>query len=292
MPTEQAALSQKYLAATREAGKQGHGDQLTQFESAVADQSFAVICRDMSEVQRLARSDSEVYLNYYKMLDAGLRIPNTSDEWNLKREQADSALFLGFQRKMHHAVLTLDYGMSYYGECHLQLNSQFIAGRSTVFWDNSAEFYATHAKPGERPFSGFRAVWQDRGKLAAAKLGGKIHAKVTAERFAGILRQDGKKPGEEKFIEVHVFGDLTIRSTQMVMVKKSRRPLPLFGIERIAGQDGRSAQGVGSMTPFAYINGVAGVAAYQKAAQWQVLRIGQSAAGQPCEQKSAGVSAG
>lgn len=218
-PDEQAALSLKHESVTQTAKNQGSGDRLAEFEAAVTDQSFAVICRDLGEVQRIAHSDSEIYRNYYKLLDAGLRLPNTSDEWNLKREQADIALFFGFQKKMHHAVLTLDYGMSYYGECHLQLNSQLIARRSTVFWENSAEFYASHAKPGERPFSGFRAVWQDRGKLAAAKLGGKIHAKVTAERFAGILRQDGKKPGEEKFIEVHVFGDLTIRSTQMVMLK-------------------------------------------------------------------------
>lgn len=240
--TEQAALEQNYRDATAAAKKLGSGDRLAEFESAVSQQSFAVICRDLGEVQRIARSDAEVYRNYYKLLDAGLRLPNTSDELNLKREQADLALFFGYHKKIHHAVLTLDYGMDYYGECHLQLNSQRIAGRSSVFWENSADFYARKAKPGQRPFTGLRAVWQDRGKLAVTKLAGKIHAKVPAERFPGILRQDGKTPGEEKFIEVHVFGDLTIHSTQKVMFKPGGDPCRYQALKEALDQMGVAHQ--------------------------------------------------
>src|SRR5207248_2492470 len=64
---------------------------------------------------------------------------------------------------------------------------------------------------------GFRAIWQKRGELAAAKLEPKLDAATAPPDFPKYLLVNGSKPEEDDFIEVHVYGPLHRRAIERVV---------------------------------------------------------------------------
>jgi len=172
-------------------------------------------------VLRLASSTRQLYGTYYQLIEAGLRLPD-GDEWDVLRELADTVLFPKYKQEMRFGALSLDgRGLPNYGECSIVLREEMIADRTSVFEENSALFVERHnIKISRKPNlpKGYRATWPDRAKLGVAKLYGRIDSTTTPDKYSRILLRAGATSERDDFIEVHIFGPMTVLTMEQVIV--------------------------------------------------------------------------
>ncbi len=222
------ALDQRYRAAIRDGDDRGCGQLIRQFEAEAAS-SRAVIARSVPEVDRLASSDSQLYATYYELIRAGVRL-STGEKWDRLRVATDGALF-GEKNKdqIRFAALTLDgMGLDNYGECSLVVRNEMIAHRSSVFEENSVKFMERHkiglAAVNDLP-RGYRAPWEDRSKLCTAKLAVALDKTSQPDDFPKLLLKQGESSDDDDFVEVHIWGPMSVRTFEHVIVRrKQRRP--------------------------------------------------------------------
>lgn len=215
---EQKALNQRYEQALKEADKRSCGARIEEFE-AILNQSKAVIAKNLNIIEPIASSDSAAYSTYYKLLDADVRLPS-GDKWDVLRRVADTALFHEQYKNIRFAALTLDNkGLSNYGDCYMILKDDMIAHRASVFEENSILFMEHHdilvAETHNLP-KGYKATWDERTKLCIAKLSGKIDKNTPKDDFPGILLKQGNTSADDEFVEVHIWGPITIRAVERI----------------------------------------------------------------------------
>jgi hypothetical protein len=183
--------------------------------------SDAVIARSLNEVQRLATSDNEIYATYYQLIGGGVR-SHTGDRWSILRALADDALFPGYKENIRFACLTLSgTGLSNYGECSLVMREDMIAHRSSAFEENSTMFMRRHGIKVSESYNlprGYRAPWEERHKLCVAKLHRRIKADTPPDTYSEILLAQGATTAEDDFVEVHIWGALTMRTVKQVTI--------------------------------------------------------------------------
>lgn len=224
---EEAELRGRYAKAKNKAQANGQATQFEDYERAVIS-SEAVICRPFAEVQRLVHSEDEVYGTYYQRVNAGLRL-STGSGWDRLRAIADNILF-GDINKQHirFASLTLDgLGLPHYGDCSLVLRSEFIAHRASTFEENSVVFMERHNVNAAGNYAlpcGYRSNWEDRAKLAVTKVMAGLG--FTKSTMAGELQHPGATGREDVFVEVHIWGSLTIRSIANITIRSWSGPPP------------------------------------------------------------------
>jgi hypothetical protein len=219
-PDERAALDRRYQAARKDAISRKADGALQDFENALAS-SKAVIARSQSEVLRLASSTRQLYGTYYQLVEAGLRLPD-GDEWDILRELADTVLFPKYKQDMRFGALSLDgCGLPNYGECSIVFREEMIADRASVFEENSALFMERHdIRISRKPnvHRGYRATWAERGKLCIAKLYRRIDSTTTPDKYSQILLMPGATSEDDDFVEVHIFGPMTVLTMEQVIV--------------------------------------------------------------------------
>lgn len=217
---ERAVLERRYQAAKKDAASRKADAQLQDFENAIAG-SKAVIARSESEVLRLASSTRQLYSTYYQLIEAGVRLPE-GDQWDVLRELADTLLFPGYKKEMRFAALSLDeVGLSNYGSCSIVFRTEMIAHRASAFEENSALFMEHHKiKVSRNPHfpKGYRATWDERAKLCIAKLFRKIDSTTHSDEYSGILLKQGATSEDDEYIEVHIWGPMTVLTMERVTV--------------------------------------------------------------------------
>lgn len=218
-PAERAALERRYEAARRDAVSRDADSNRQDFEKAISN-SKAVIARSESEVLQLASSNRRLYSTYYQQITAGVRLPD-GDQWDVIRELADPVLFPGYKKEMRFAALSLDgVGLSNYGSCSIVLRSGLIAHRASVFEENSALFMEQREiKVSRTPNlpKGYRATWGERAKLCVAKLSGKIDSATRPDEYSGLLLKQGATSEDDEYIEVHIWGPMTVLTMEQVI---------------------------------------------------------------------------
>ncbi|MEN3325218.1 MAG: hypothetical protein V7638_25 [Acidobacteriota bacterium] len=219
-PDERAALQIRYDAAKADALARGADAAVTNFEIAVAD-SKAILSRSVEEVQRLANSTRELYATYYELIEAHLKLPD-NDKWNRARELTDTALFPHYKEHIRFAALSLDgVGLSSFGFCSIELRDDMIGHRASVFNENSVLFMERHGVKVSRKRDlpkGYRAVWGERGKLCTAKLAASIDSTTASNQYSRLLLAQGASPETHKFVEVHIFGPMTVLTMAKIKV--------------------------------------------------------------------------
>jgi hypothetical protein len=236
LAAERRALGRRYLSALRAATDRGAGEKVAQFEKATAN-SKAVMARPMRELDRLIASDQEMIPSYYGLLAGQVRLPH-GNEWDGLRGTADEALFPGYKEHIRFAALSLDgQGLSSYGECFFVLRDRMIGHRASVYEENSAVSLKKH---GYEPPRGHRATWSERARLCVAKLADRIRPTTAPDQFSHLLMHPGRSSKEDCFVEVHVWGPMTIRTIGRILVRRQRRRasrkalrdrLKAFGVE-------------------------------------------------------------
>jgi len=216
-PDERAALDRRYQAARKDATARSADGPLQDFENALAG-SQAVIARSENDVLRLASSARQLYATYYQMIDAGLQLPD-GDEWDALREPADTVLFPHYKKQVRFGALSLDgVGLTRYGSCSIVLREEMIAHRTSMFEENSTLFVERHGIRKSRTAKGYRSIWADRAKLCVAKLQGKIDSATTPDKYSQILLRPGGEPEGDEFVEVHIWGPMSVLTMKRVVV--------------------------------------------------------------------------
>ncbi|MGI9068194.1 MAG: hypothetical protein ACR2HX_17550 [Pyrinomonadaceae bacterium] len=219
------ALDERYRTATEEGADRGAEGSLQDFVVALGS-SQAVIARKQDDMFRLATSDNEIYGTFYNLTGAGLRLPEGS-KWDILRGVVDSALFPNYREQIRFAALSLNgIGPTNYGEYSITLRTDMIAHRATVLEENSILFMAHHKveiAEAHRLPEGYRATWSERVKLCIAKLSRLIGSVTKANEYPEILLRQGVTSVDEQFVEVHIFGPLTIRTIERVTLTQPKR---------------------------------------------------------------------
>ncbi len=217
---ERAALERRYQSAKRDAVSRKADGAVQDFENTVAS-AQAVIARSESELLRLASSTKQLYSTYYELTEAGVRLPE-GDQWDVVRELADTALFPGYKKDMRFAALSLDgIGLFNYGPCSIVLREEMIAHRASVFEENFALFMERRGiKISRTPNlpKGYRAAWDERAKLCVAKLSGKIDSATSSDKYSSLLLRQGATSEDDQFVEVHIWGPMTVLTMERVVV--------------------------------------------------------------------------
>lgn len=238
---EQRQLQSRYDKATNEALSRGVIANIDDFERSL-NKSYAVINRSISELSRLAGNEFDVYATYYH-LSEGIRLQK-GDEFDSLRQAADSIFFTGYREEIRFAALSLDStGLSNYGDCSWILREDMIAHRTSVFEDNTTLYYINNDIKGAKDVpKGYRASWKERAKLCVAKLASRIDITTVSDKYSNILLHQGATSKEDDFVEVHIFGPMTIRTIAEVSftnkIKSKNDQVLIKGIKEKLGKYG------------------------------------------------------
>jgi hypothetical protein len=218
---EQASLEDRYKSAVDEADVRGSLKNVEDFENALLF-SRAVINRPATALLRLLQSENELYATYYQL--SATRLQN-DEVWDSPRQSADAIFFTGYQHEIRFGALSLDLiGLTAYGDCCLILRENLIAHRASLVEQNTAEFVIDNRIVQTKNIpKGLRSTWIDRGKLGISKLAKRIDATTSSDKFPDLLLTRRSVPdGRDDFVEVHIFGQMTIRTVEEIAFTKER----------------------------------------------------------------------
>lgn len=73
---------------------------------------------------------------------------------------------------------------------------------------------------------GILSTWQNRAKLGVAKLAKRLTASTQSSEFPELVLKPGSSGLDDEFIEVQVFGDMTVRTFESVTLSgKASKPV-------------------------------------------------------------------
>jgi hypothetical protein len=237
---ERDALDVRYGQACADLAHGGFDAIRQDFETAIRNSAEVVVSDHFNELERLASADTNVLPTYYQRVQAGIIIPK-GEKWDILRGGVESAVFVGYKENIHFGALSLDgVGAKNYGECSIVLKTGMICHRASLYEDNNVVFTVytqalAMADAVDLP-KGYRAIWVDREKLCVAKLAPKFGSGTTASDFPRILLESGRTTMDDRFVEVHIWGPLTVRAIERVRVfRKANRPAKatLRDVERL-----------------------------------------------------------
>lgn len=218
---EISALNQRLKAAEKDSDKRSSLGILSDFRKAVANSS-SVVCRSLGVVSELLSSDNTLFATFYKGIHGDARLPE-DNEWDRIRQAVDSLLFPYYYEEIRYGALSIDgSGVTDYGEYCVSLKNTAIRDRATVFEENTILFVQHHRiVPGDPLPLGYRATWEDRDRLAAAKLGTQLSSSTKPEDYQAILINSKSK--QPDFIEVNIFGPIHRRAVEHLSGPEPRR---------------------------------------------------------------------
>jgi hypothetical protein len=108
-------------------------------------------------------------------------------------------------------------GLSEFGDCSMTLCEEMIAHRASVFHDNSASLME---KFGYKEPPGHRAVWPQRHKLCVAKHVNELRPGMSTSKLRHLLLSQKTGKEESRFVEVHIWGPMSIRTVARVILRK------------------------------------------------------------------------
>lgn len=203
---EKEALERRYNKAVREALVGGRDVRLEELSQASKD-TRAVVAIDLDYLSGFMIKGEALYSTYALMVSGEIR-KAASGENDRKRRIVEACCFSGYADKIRYAALSFDgKGLSSYGKFSLVLKDVAVKARATLLEENSYKFYDKFkGKIADKFPPGYRAVWGERHKLAAAKLADRITVATTNQDFPGILLSCIGDRKTDDFIEVHIYG--------------------------------------------------------------------------------------
>lgn len=217
--TELTALQRRYEDATEFAITYDTADQLKNFENFFDSNVNGIINLSLPVLEALI-IHTGAYKTYQRAVEDKLRtiaIPSIDQ----KRTVIDSVIYGTHGKDMIYAALSLNrQGLTSYGNCGVILDEKAIKSRATTLEENSYTFIKTHNLNLEKleiP-PGYRSNWQNKLKLAVAKLHKKIDQDSSEKDFCEmVLFSDGKRDSED-FIEVHVYKEITNFAIKIIYI--------------------------------------------------------------------------
>ncbi len=219
---ERGALQQRYATALEECRQRGIHGTFDAFTQTVEQKSQAVINVSPAFLQGFLAASSQFYSGYALQTAAETRAAADFVD-DSARLATEGKLFGTIAPHLRYAALSLDgRGLESYGSCSLTLNQRLCARAASLLEENSYDFIEKHRLLPRTPIPlGYRAVWEDRHLLAAAKLASDLDARSVAGDFSGLLLYSEGNRQTDRFIEVYLYGPFDRQAIVAAMI-----PLP------------------------------------------------------------------
>jgi hypothetical protein len=222
---ERPQLEARYEGARQDAGSRGVGHLLTMLES-LSDQCLPVINMSFAACDDILRPGK--YRNYDQRIDSGERDPAGAADHG-DREIVGNRLFPAYKQHVQYAALSPDgRGLANgYGPVAIRwhVTPEYLARRSSLIEENSYTFFSKHSLGNlNAPVPlGYRSVWEDRPKLAAAKLASRLTSATGKKDLPELLLHQGTDRYQDEFIEIaiHAEGGLDTQDVDMVTIQRS-----------------------------------------------------------------------
>ncbi len=203
-----AALEKRYQDALQRAAQNGNLEQVKAFETLVKSSAKAVVNLDIGVLDGIINGSMR-YINTYQLRK--IRTITKHPLADSRRFMVDGYFFYDFGQSMAFAALSLnEKGIRPYGNCTITLKEGTIAYRASLLEEDSFQFFEKlerqSKKIDRKTLNGYIATWEDKHKLAVAKLADRIQPNDTNNDFAKLLLNDEGGMSDAKFIEIHVFG--------------------------------------------------------------------------------------
>lgn len=204
-------LARRHASARKRARLRGVESALNRFEAAVASEADVVVSKEWGFVIDRVQRDEDLFDTFHARIRSGQRVSDNS--YDQGRPAVEGLLFPHYAEKISYGALSLDGRAPDYGPCRFRLRKEELSRRMTLFESNSFVFVREKRVPAVGPLpSGYRATWDDRGRLATIKHAKDLHRGISAAAFPGILvRGAGRETG---FIEVHVYGRIPLEAVE------------------------------------------------------------------------------
>jgi len=210
------ALDERYREAFETAKNDGYLPILEEFDKALK-QTSAVINVDLNFLHFFTASAINLYTTYERGVAGQMRKPAPL-EFDKDRRGVGGTVFGSYADEIRYAALSLDgSGPHSYGPYAMKLRDIAIRSRATTMENNSYDFVQKHAlKPGKRPPPGHIASWDNRHKLAVAKLGEHLTPQTRETDFPRLLLSSVGNRATDDFIEVHIYGTFDLNAIESV----------------------------------------------------------------------------
>nr|VFK43421.1 MAG: hypothetical protein BECKSD772F_GA0070984_11467 [Candidatus Kentron sp. SD]VFK48869.1 MAG: hypothetical protein BECKSD772E_GA0070983_11467 [Candidatus Kentron sp. SD] len=217
---ERDALHSRYQKALDDARARAAEERVAAFEKAVHSESQAVIDVWPSFLAQFLHGSRMLYSGYALQLTGELRKPASMNE-DRQRAGTEAVLFgTVLAPKICYAALSQDgAGLISYGDCAFTLMEAAARARATLLEENSYTFVRKHKiLPGDDIPAGYRAIWEDRHKLAVTKLAREINSNTDESAFAKLLLHSEGNRETDEFMEVHIYGGFDNQSVAGVRI--------------------------------------------------------------------------
>lgn len=202
---EQDELENRYNEAIELARSNGYEASLQEFDESMSS-SYAVINDKLRFIFQFITNEKALYSNYSFGVKGQVR-KLAKEEDDQQRKTVEAIIFGTYGENIRYAALSLDKsGVSSYGPFTMIFREVAIIKRASLLENNSYSFVEKHnIRRGTDAPLGYRAAWEDRNKLAVAKLAGSISSTTTKAEHAKILLFSEGKYETDEFIEVHIW---------------------------------------------------------------------------------------
>jgi len=220
-PGQVEALDARFRTACQSGEERGVAEGLERLKQ-IAKGTAAVVNVPVGLAYDLYTRNSALYGPYAVLTEAGVRSPSPVDD-DRRRRAVDSLLYGGYSEKIVYAALSADgSGLHSYGAVHLELEEKAVAYRSTVLEENSYHFMERHdISPGKPLPKGYMASWEDRSKLAVAKLEKQVEAEMEDSELSRLLLRSVGDRQSDRFLEVHIYGTFNYQAVRRLRTPRS-----------------------------------------------------------------------
>lgn len=215
-PAEKSALQYRFAGALARGEARGVEREVAALGNAVGRSSAIVNC-ELPFLREFVTNPKVLYINYHRGVLAQVR-KAAETEFDRERTLTDAIFFGSYSKEIVMAALSLtDTGLSSYGSYSITLREVAVTKRASLLDQNSFSFVAQHSITIGIPIPpGHRSTWDDRGKLAVAKLADRVTAGMNELDFRRLLLNDSGNRNTDEFIEVHIFGTFDRDALQSV----------------------------------------------------------------------------
>jgi hypothetical protein len=223
---ERTELMTRYEAAHADAAARRVSTLLAGLER-LADQSLPVINMSFAACDDIVRPGK--YRNYDQRVESGERDPASALDHG-DREIVGGRLFPTYKHNIQYAALSpngrgLESG---YGPVAVrwQVTREYLGRRSSLTEENSYTFFGKYSLGGINASVplGYQSVWEDRAKLAAAKLASRLTSATGQNDLPGLLLHEGPSRQQDEFIEIAIYAEEGLDTQDVDMVTVQRRP--------------------------------------------------------------------
>ena len=215
---ETEALEERYQAAKSalSAIKDDAVDRINRFE-AILDNCYAVQCMRVTKLLDAVQTEDPVP-TYHGKIGAGLSAPK-GDKWDHMRRRSESELFGAHLGRVNFLAMCPDKrGVIKYGGAAVSYRKSVIEHRTTAYHENNVIWHEVLGHPLQ---AGYRALWGDRSKLGVAKHAEDLATCEEEQDLCNILVEQGSSDDDERFIELHCWGSLNVRSMEEITLDES-----------------------------------------------------------------------